>query len=641
MRTVQRGYFLWTAMAVVALGFVYLSRVDSPRGKPEKSDQVAIDSFDSGKRLNGEPKPAVPHLPPDSSESHDPVEVALANGRVLATQTESLGSDRLWQRVRLVETEIQPRPVRVVERWDIDEGIARATKREMFLADQVLIQVKEGVNRANLASRMATSGIQVLSEVSPGFFTLRLPSADIDAVPQAMDFLAEQADVITTVEADGVGFGSGVPNDPQFGNQWGHRNTGQFGGSVPGTDVAAPDFWGIVGNAKGLVIAVLDSGINSSHPDLQNVARVNPAEIPGNGVDDDGNGRIDDINGWDFVNNDNNPNDDHGHGTNISGILVANRDNGTGIAGLLPGAKILVGKILNASNSGLTSNVIAGLAYARMAGVPVINLSLQSYPFSAALSAEITACENAGILIVVSAGNLGTNNDVSPNYPSSYTHANVLSVGSHSLDNTFWNGTPNPSNFGANSVDVLAPGRFIYSTHLASNYVYFTGTSQATAYVSAIAGAIKFANPQWTPAQIKAAVMTSAVTSPTYQGVCVSSGRVNAVKAVARSFVQNPSMDTDSDQVPNLIEYLAGSMICCPTSKPPINHELIGGQFRISIPTVSRPEATLQVEASTNLVNWGTAGVVDLSGPGTLVGGIPPSSSTRTFLRIKAVPTPP
>ncbi len=584
-------------------------------------------------------------FPPESSNSNDPAELVIASGTVLETQTHALASDRQWTRVRLVKTGAQPRPVRVVERWEAKDGMGALISREMFLADQVLISAAPGVNKEKLQKSLESAGIVVLDEIAPGHFTLRLPSSEIDAIPQALEVLAAHPDLVKSAEGDGIGFGSGVPNDPGFVNQWGHNNTGQFGGSVVGTDVRAPDFWGTIENTSGLVIAVLDSGLNLLHPDLQNVAWVNPQEIAGNRVDDDANGRVDDINGWDFVNLDNNPTDDHGHGSNVSGIIAANRGNAVGIAGLIPGAKIMVGKILNSSNSGLTSNLIAGLAFARQKGVSIINLSLQNYNNSTLLSDEITACEAAGILLVISAGNQGTNNDTIPNYPSSYPNNNIISVGSHSLDNTRWAGTPNPSNFGATSVDLLAPGRFIYSTHLTTTYQYFTGSSQAAAYVTAVCGAIKYVNPSWTAAEIKSLVMSSVVTTTLYQGSCVSGGRLDAVKALAKTFLATPEQDTDKDGFPNLIEYLSGSRIDESSIKPQLAHEVVGGFFRVSIPAVSRPEATLQVESSTNLVDWGTAGLTDFSVPGVVIAGTPLNTSplsgnSRTFLRVKAVPSP-
>lgn len=580
-------------------------------------------------------------LPLESSDSNDPAERAIANGTVLDTQTHFLASDRHLTRIRLVKTGVQPRPLRVVERWEVRDGRGTLQSRGMFLADQLLVRVEEGVDRTALQQALESSRISVIDEIAPGLFTLRLPSVEINGIPQALEALAARPDVVKSAEADGVGFGGGIPNDPEFVNQWALNNTNQFlflYPSVLGIDVDAPEFWDVVGGAPGLVIAVLDTGLNFTHPDLQNVAWVNPGEVAGNGIDDDGNGRVDDINGWDFVNNDSNPTDDNGHGSHVSGIIVANRNNGIGIAGLLPEAKVMVVKVLNSSNSGLTSNLIAGLAYARSKGVKLMNLSLQNYsPFSALLNAEVTACETAGILLVISAGNNGTNNDTTPNYPSSLTQTNILAVGNHALDNTRWP----TSNFGQTSVDIFAPGRFIGSTNHTGSYTYFTGTSQATAYVAAVCGAIKYANPQWTPTQIKAAVLESVVTSTSYQGICVSGGRLNAVRAIARSFVQNPPMDTDGDQVPNMIEYLAGTLISDPGSTPVITHEILGGVFRISIPIVARPEAFLQVETSNNLDNWGTTGVTDFSVPGMLIGGTPLLPSTNSFLRIKAVPTPP
>ncbi|MEX1119939.1 MAG: S8 family peptidase [Terrimicrobiaceae bacterium] len=636
----QQRYF-WPGLAgivVVAtmIWIVVLSVFPGQVSKEDVSDNKATVHSRPPRSIEKAPPSSAAAFPEESPRSNDPIERAIAEGTVLDTRIDSLASDNHLRRVRIVQSGVQDRLLRVVERWDVREGQATLQSREMFLADQLIVRATEGLDKSTLEKALGSSQIQVLEEIAPGLFTLRLPSAEIDAIPKALETLAALPEIVKSAEADGVGFGGGIPNDPEFGNQWGHRNVGQFSG-LAGTDVDASEFWDIVGSTPGLVIAVLDTGLNFTHPDLQGVAWVNPSEVPSNGIDDDGSGRIDDMNGWDFVNNDNNATDDHGHGSNVSGIIIANRNNGMGIAGLLSGAKILVGKILNSSNSGLTSNLIAGLAYGRARGVKLINLSLQSYPFSSNLSTEISACETAGILLLASAGNQGTNNDTSPNYPSSYSQANVLAVGNHASNNTRWSS----SNFGAASVDIFAPGQLIRSTFTGTSYSYFTGTSQATAYVTAISGAIKFIHPQWTPAQIKAAVLDSVVTATAYQGICVSGGRLNALQATAESLLQNPTLDTDGDQVPNLIEYLSGTLITDFGSSPAITQEVVSGVLRISIPHVPRPEATLEVEASTDLVTWGTVGVLDFSVPGMLIRGVSLSTPKNQFLRVKAVSTPP
>jgi large repetitive protein len=367
----------------------------------------AVQLATNAERLAEVPAQAMlPLLPPDSVASMHPVERAVALGRVLASRVFPSHSDGLWIRERLVQTPVQPRPVRVVERWDGHPSLQQPVclSREMFLADQLIVKASSGASTEALGQALEAGGMRVDQAIAEGVYTVCLPQANLDAVPAALAFLAQHPDLVGYAEPDGVGFGGSLPNDTHFALQWGLNNTGQAGGT-PGVDVAAPFLWGSLSSAAGVVVAVLDSGLNFAHPDLQGISWIDPTEIPNDGIDNSGSGRIDDYRGWDFVNNDNDPTDDHGHGSNVTGIIAANRNNAVGIAGMLDGVQILVLKILNASNSGSTSNLIAATTYARQRGVPIMNLSLQSYPYNSTLFNEFTACETAGILLSICAGN--------------------------------------------------------------------------------------------------------------------------------------------------------------------------------------------------------------------------------------------
>jgi hypothetical protein len=305
-------------------------------------------------------------LPPYRADAMDPSEAALANADLLSESWMSADGDGEWIRETLVTSVIQPKPLRVVERWFFDGARAdwRLRKRELFIADQVIVQATAEASKESLEQALTHEGMTLAQHLGESLYTVQLATADLDAVPQALKRLGQMKKWVLVAEADGVGFGSGVPNDPSFSSQWGLHNTGQSGGT-PGADINAIKLWETIATAPDVVVAVLDSGLNFSHPDLQNIAWNNPGEIAGDGIDNDGNGRIDDVLGWDFVNNDNDPTDDHSHGTHVTGILCANRDNGVGVAGVLDEVKILSCKILNASNSGLTSHLIAATIYAR------------------------------------------------------------------------------------------------------------------------------------------------------------------------------------------------------------------------------------------------------------------------------------
>jgi subtilisin family serine protease len=578
---------------------------------------------------------------PDSATSSHPVERAVANGSILDSRLEQTKEENRWMRVRLVRTDVQPRLVRVVELWQVDPATSQATNvsREMFLADQLIVKAAPGIDGSLLRRRLDSAGMVVGGMITDRTYTVRLGKADLDAVPEALRFLSAHPELAEAAEPDGVGFGSGMPDDSRFAEQWGLHNTGLSGGVVD-ADVDGPEFWDIMESTPGIVIAVLDSGLNFTHPDLQNIAWINPGEVANDGADNDASGRIDDVNGWDFVNNDKNPADDHGHGSNVTGIIAANRNNGQGITGMLGGVRILVCKILNSGNSGLTSDLIAATTYARQRGVPVMNLSLQNYPYSGTLNSEFTACQTAGIVLCICAGNQGANNDTTPNYPSSHTQSNIISVGNHDRTDLRWSGSFNPSNFGLLSVDLFAPGRSILSPVLGTSYSSYTGTSQATPFVTAVCGAIKHANPAWTASQIKNSILGSVVTKSSYNGICATGGRLNAVSAVSHAFRQLPLQDTDGDRFSNLFEYLAGTRMDEKSSLPAVFHNTDGGFLRIGVPRVLRPDAHLRIETSLDLISWETTGITDFSSPETLLGGIPNAGGGAGFLRIGAIPAP-
>lgn len=578
---------------------------------------------------------------PDRTDSSHPVERAVAIGRIVDTRIEPASTPNQWLRIRLVDSPVQPRLVRVREHWYIDEtnGTSQCLSREMYLADQIIVQISHQANLDQALDVLAQFG-NTSAPIANRLFTLRLPRSDLDAVPQALRLIANHPERFVAAEPDGVGFGGGAPNDTLLSQQWGLNNTGQSGGAA-GADIRAFELWNIIEGAEGVLVAVLDSGLNFSHPDLLNIAWINPGELPNDGIDNDQNGKVDDDRGWNFVSNNNNPTDDQGHGSHVSGIIAAHRNNSLGIAGVLNAVRILPCKILNAANSGFTSDLIAATTYARLLGAPIMNMSLQNYPYSSALDTEFTACQTAGILLVICAGNQGANNDITPNYPSSYPHPNILSVGNHSRNDVRWAGSFNPSNYGSTRVDLFAPGRDIVSTVLGSSYESWTGTSMSAPFVTAVAAALKYTNPHWSADQIKNAVMSSVTLSTNYAGLCVSGGRLNAARAIAHAILAEPNQDSDQDGFPNLLEYLAGTRIDATSSAPTFIAGKTGNDLHIQMPRTLRPDAHLMVETTTNLLSaWSTNEIMDGSTAQELIGLVSVTNHPERFLRITATPGP-
>jgi subtilisin family serine protease len=255
-----------------------------------------------------------------------------------------------------------------------------------------------------------------------------------------------------------------MPNDPQFAQLWGLHNTGQTGGTSD-ADIDAPEAWDIHTGSSDVIIAIIDTGVAHNHPDLDDGSDkniwTNDAELNGiPGLDDDGNGYVDDVYGWDFVGEDNGPTDFYAHGTHVAGTAAAIGNNATGITGVNWLASIMPLRIFGPFGYGDTAKAIEAIFYAVDNGARVINASWGGEGFSQALYDAISYANDNGCLFVAAAGNSSSDNDTNPFYPASYDLPNIISVvATDHNDNLAWF-----SNFGATSVDVGAPGRNILSS---------------------------------------------------------------------------------------------------------------------------------------------------------------------------------
>jgi subtilisin family serine protease len=262
-----------------------------------------------------------------------------------------------------------------------------------------------------------------------------------------------------------------LPDDARFGELYAFRNTGQTGG-VAGADISATRAWNITTGSRDVLVAVIDTGMDMAHPDLAENLFTNTAEIPGNGIDDDGNGFIDDVHGWDFANDDNDPFDDAGHGTHVSGTIGAVGDNGLGVVGINWHVSILPVKFLGADGSGFTSDALRAIDYATLMGAQVLNNSWGGGGNSAIMQDTIAAAETAGIVFVAAAGNEGQNIDEVPQFPAAYQLQNVIAVAATDADDNL----AEFSNYGPGTVLLGAPGVAILSTVPGGDYGLKSGT---------------------------------------------------------------------------------------------------------------------------------------------------------------------
>ena len=286
-------------------------------------------------------------------------------------------------------------------------------------------------------------------------------------------------------------------NDPAMNQKWGL------------SQMETQKAWAISQGSKKIKIAVIDTGVDVHHEDLKDNIWTNPGETgldskgknkATNGIDDDGNGFVDDIHGWNFVNNNTNLTDNHGHGTHISGIIGALGGNGKGVSGISPLVSLMVLKYYDPSAQGKNNlkNTIKSIHYAIDNGAHIINYSGGGLEFSLEEKKAIEKARTRGILVVAAAGNEYSNSDIKKYYPADYNLDNIISV---TAVNHKTEVLPS-SNFGISTVDIGAPGKNIYSTFTKNRYGTMTGTSQATAFVSGVAALILAHHTDYRPYQI-------------------------------------------------------------------------------------------------------------------------------------------
>lgn len=318
-----------------------------------------------------------------------------------------------------------------------------------------------------------------------------------------------------------------LPNDldPKL---WGLHNTGQDGGAVD-ADIDAPEAWALqTGKNQGQggpLIAVIDTGIDYNHPDLRGNVWTNPGEIPGDGLDNDGNGVIDDVHGYNAISDTGDPLDDNGHGSHCSGTIGGHGNNGEGVAGVQWDANLMGVKFLNANGGGNLSDAVHGLFYAEKMGARITSNSWGGGGYNQALK---DALGNSHALHIFAAGNNSNDNDLGASYPASYDLPNIVAVAATDRNDQL----ANFSNWGATTVDLAAPGVDIWSAQPGGGYQNMSGTSMATPHVAGAAGLILAQYPSLSNEQLKARLLNSVDRLPQLHGQVLTGGRLNVAHAL-------------------------------------------------------------------------------------------------------------
>jgi subtilisin family serine protease len=453
----------------------------------------------------------------------------------------------------------------------VTAGQAEQSRYIVRFKERTTAAATAAVYGGQMRSSEAAFGMQVVS-------VLRNDGAVVAALShnQALE-LAARTDV-ESVELDQPMRAFRTTNDPLLHQQYGLEAT---------TGVNAFSAWDTSTGSRLALVAVMDSGVDDTHPDLTGAIWRNPKEIARNGRDDDGNGYVDDFRGYDFVNGDALPRDDQGHGSHVSGIIAATGNNSKGVAGVAWGSKIIPLKVLNSSGDGFTSDIVEAMDYVgdlRRRGAPIvaINMSFGGSSSSTLERAVKRALQN-DLLIVAAAGNESSDNDLLKVYPASYDLPHVLSVSAVDQDGNL----SSFSNYGAQTVSLSAPGDDVVSTvpfRLSGSYYdTLSGTSMAAPYVAGAAALVAATNRKLTAPLIRRVLMESVRESAALSGLSVSEGYLDAGAAVALAPLQSTNFRVSGRVTDSRGRGVRGVMITLQARGKPTRRVStgIGGSFAI------------------------------------------------------------
>ena len=433
-----------------------------------------------------------------------------------------------WAQIRIKnKPRVVPGEIIVKFREGVEESVKQASLQRHNLSfvtrSQALGYLRcktpavtaQAINAIVRACKEADSNIEY---IEPNYYLYA-----IETIPAGESFAVKQGAPV-------------IPNDPRFDDQWNMRNSND-------ADIDASEAWATQTGSDGVLVSVIDTGIDYDHEDLKDQIWRNPGESGGgkenNGIDDDGNGYKDDYRGWNFVFDNNDPYDNNQHGTHCAGIVGAIGNNGKGIAGVNWRVKMMALKFLGQDGSGTTDDAAEAIIYAANMGAKILSNSWGGGENSRTLQDAIQYAGDRGALFIAAAGNESSNTDRTPNYPSNYGVANVVSVASSDRNDQL----SSFSNYGRYSVDLAAPGSSILSAQPLGRYQLLSGTSMATPHVAGVAALIWAQYPSLNMKQILVRLLGSTDRKSAFVGRMATGGRLNA----ANAFFTNPVIALTTD----------------------------------------------------------------------------------------------
>ncbi len=467
----------------------------------------------------------------------------ILEGHDAVMSWEESGKDETVVTNEIYKTDFKYPMVQVERTWAVDRDTGSRAKRSEYamVADHVMVKLKPQTGVSALDKLNQMFGATVRKKMyAPDMYIVKLAEKDLGKVKEMAAHFEKAAATIAYAEPDYLVYAlDTVPDDTDFEEQWGMHNTGQTGGTAD-ADIDAIEAWDISTGSSDVLVGVIDTGIDHTHPDLAANIWTNSGEIAGNGVDDDGNGFVDDVHGYDFYNDDGDPLDDHFHGTHCSGTIGAVGNNATGVVGVCWNVSIAGLKFLSDQGGGSNSDAVDAIYYATSIGCDITNNSWGGGPLEQTLFDAIKDAGEHDILFLAAAGNSAADNDVDPHYPGSYDCDNVIAVASTDHNDAL----SVFSSYGATTVDVAAPGTDILSTFptyltdamsardYSTHYGTLNGTSMSTPHVAGLCALLKSLMTDMNAAGIKERIMNESDPLAALDGKMVSGGRINAFQTM-------------------------------------------------------------------------------------------------------------